>query len=117
MLYFLPPQLADVLSVSPLWMARVCGALLLAWGGFLIAAGLQPDQSKIIALVSANLLLVATLLPALLKSAVLGGIQGMLWGVVAWLLVCALLALVGLGQLPTLSTKTEKTTKKTEEKI
>ncbi|MFC3862876.1 hypothetical protein ACFOPQ_19105 [Deinococcus antarcticus] len=66
-LYFIPPDVATLLGVSPLWMLRVLGGLLLAWGAFQMAAGQKPDGAKVGGLVGGNLLLVATLLPAVLR--------------------------------------------------
>lgn len=66
-LYFLPAKAAALAGIYPLWLARASGGLLLAWGGFQVAAGLYPDAVKVGGLVAGNLLLVATLVPALLR--------------------------------------------------
>lgn len=67
LLYFLPPPLAATLGVSPLWLPRVAGGLLLAWGAFQVAAGFVPDAVKVGGLAGGNLLTVAALLPAALR--------------------------------------------------
>nr|WP_217449462.1 hypothetical protein [Deinococcus sp. JMULE3] len=66
-LYFLPPDVASLIGVSPLWLARGAGALVLAWGAFQVAAGFAPDRVKIGGLVGGHLLLVAALVPAALR--------------------------------------------------
>nr|WP_221284231.1 hypothetical protein [Deinococcus humi] len=68
LLYFLPSSLAGTLGVSPLWLPRVSGGLVLAWGAFQVAAGFGPDRVKVGGLVGGNLLTVAALLPAALRS-------------------------------------------------
>lgn len=67
LLYFLPPPLAATLGVSPLWLPRVAGGLMLAWGAFQVAAGFVPDAVKVGGLAGGNLLTVAALLPAALR--------------------------------------------------
>ncbi|ASN80376.1 MULTISPECIES: hypothetical protein [Deinococcus] len=67
-LYFLPVDVQLALGVSPMWLARVAGGILTVWGVFLFAASAAPDLVKTGALVGANLLTVATLLPALLRT-------------------------------------------------
>ncbi|WP_135230226.1 hypothetical protein [Deinococcus fonticola] len=67
-LYFIPPDVARLLGVSPLWLARVLGGLLLAWGTFQVAAAQRPDGAKVGGLAGGNLLMVATLLPAVMRS-------------------------------------------------
>lgn len=66
-LYFLPSSLAATLGVAPLWLPRVAGGLLLAWGAFQVAAGFVPDAVKVGGLAGGNLLTVAALLPAALR--------------------------------------------------
>ncbi|KEF33789.1 hypothetical protein RDMS_10505 [Deinococcus sp. RL] len=66
-LYFLPPGVAGLLGVSPLWLARASGGLVLAWGVLLLAASRRPDPLGAGALAGGNLLLVAALVPALLR--------------------------------------------------
>lgn len=66
-LYFLPPGAASLLGVSPLWLARVAGGLVLTWGVFLLAASLRPDSRSVFALAAGNLLTVAALVPPALR--------------------------------------------------
>ena len=68
LLYFLPSSLAGTLGVAPLWLPRVAGGLLLAWGASQVAAGFGPDRVKVGGLAGGNLLTVAALLPAALRS-------------------------------------------------
>lgn len=93
--YFLPESAAQQLGFSPLWLVRGAGALLLAWGGFQAAASFAPDGVKVGGLVAGNLLSVATLLPAALRLAetLSPALKLMLWAVIAWLSLAALLAL------------------------
>ena len=87
-LYFFPPSLVAVAGFSPLWLVRVMGGLLLSWGVFQVAASAKPDGAKLGGLVGGNLLTVATLLPAVLRTG-----ETMLPGLRAALLVlCALLS-------------------------
>lgn len=98
-LYFFPPGTASLLGVSPLWLARWAGGLLVAWGAFLLVAGSRPDSLSIFALAAGNLLTVAALVPPALR---LGDVLPpavrtlMLGGS----LVLALLAVLGLLTLP-----------------
>lgn len=95
LLYFFPADAATRLGVSPLWLLRGAGGLLLAWGGFQVAASIAPDGAKVGGLVGGNLLLVASLLPAALRlGSSLGGVGTMLWVLVGWLGLAALLALL-----------------------
>ncbi|EYB68377.1 hypothetical protein DEIPH_ctg025orf0263 [Deinococcus phoenicis] len=66
-LYFLPPGLASLLGVSPLWLARAAGGLFVAWGVFLLAASARPDSLSAFALAGGNLLTVAALVPPALR--------------------------------------------------
>lgn len=50
-----------------MWLARAFGALAVAWGIFLISSGFDPNRHSVTALASGNLLLVATLVPAVLR--------------------------------------------------
>ncbi|PTA66994.1 hypothetical protein [Deinococcus arcticus] len=68
-LYFLPPVVATLIGVSPLWLARGAGAVVLAWGAFQLAASFAPDRVKVGGLVGGNLLLVAALVPPVLRGA------------------------------------------------
>ena len=94
-LYFLPPDVARLLSVSPLWLARLAGGVLLAWGAFLFAAGAQPDPRNTFALAAGNLLVVAALVPPALRlgATLPGTIRNVMLGVA---LLLGLLAVVGL---------------------
>ncbi len=67
-LYFFPPALVAMAGFSPLWLVRVMGGLLLAWGAYQVAASQRPDGAKVGGLAGGNLLTVATLLPAMLKT-------------------------------------------------
>ena len=67
-LYFLPPDVATLLGVMPLWLARAAGALVFAWGAFQVAASFDPDRVKTAGLIGGNLLVVAALVPAALRS-------------------------------------------------
>ena len=95
LLYFLPAAAAQLAGISPLWLARASGGLLLAWGLFQLFASAQPDGVKVGGLVAGNLLTVATLLPALLKlqTSLPPSLRLVLWVVVGWLGLAALLAL------------------------
>lgn len=93
-LYFLSGDLARLLGVSPLWLARVSGGLLLAWGAFQIAASLAPDAAKVGGLIGGNLLMVATLLPAALRLSLTPELRGALLLASGWLGLAALLALL-----------------------
>ncbi|MEF2277746.1 hypothetical protein V3W47_05495 [Deinococcus sp. YIM 134068] len=68
-LYFLPPTAATVLGVSPLWLARVAGGLIAAWGAFLLVGGARSDGTAVFALAAGNLLTVAALVPPALRLA------------------------------------------------
>lgn len=67
-LYFLPPTVAGLVGVSPLWLARVAGGVVLAWGVSTLAASAQPDALRTGGLVGGNLLTVAALVPAVLAT-------------------------------------------------
>ncbi|AXG98920.1 hypothetical protein DVJ83_06815 [Deinococcus wulumuqiensis] len=96
LLYFLSGDLASIAGISPLWLARVSGGLLLAWGLFQLFASARPDAAKVGGLVAGNLLTVATLLPALLRlqASLQPSLRLLLWVVVGWLGLAALLALL-----------------------
>lgn len=91
LLYFFPSSLSQLLSINPLWLARLCGALITAWGGLMVAAPFYPDSLTRYGLAAANLLALATLLPAALR----GSLGGNLDAVSALLMVAA--ALLGLS--------------------
>lgn len=98
-LYFLPPGVAAVLGVSPLWLARLAGGLVLAWGAFLFVASGQPDRRSTFAFVLGNLLVVAALVPPALRLAATlpGAVRGLMLGVS---LLLGILAVVGLLSAP-----------------
>jgi hypothetical protein len=98
-LYFLPPGVASLLGVSPLWLARVAGGLVAAWGALLIAASVRPDSLGVGALAGGNLLTVAALVPPALRlgDALPAAIRTAMLGLS---LLLALLAVVGLLGLP-----------------
>ncbi|WP_189064484.1 MULTISPECIES: hypothetical protein [Deinococcus] len=95
-LYFLPPGVSALIGVSPLWLARGSGALLLAWGAFQVAASFRPDAVKVAGLAGGNLLCVAALLPAALRGADVlpPALRSLLLGVSAFLLVLAVVAIL-----------------------
>ncbi|TSA85889.1 hypothetical protein FNU79_08910 [Deinococcus detaillensis] len=97
LLYFFPSSLSQLLSLSPLWLARLSGALLTAWGGLLIAAAFHPDSVTRYGVAAANLLAVGTLVPAALKGSV-GTVGGLVLSVSAVLGVAGILALIGGGR-------------------
>ncbi|GGQ93450.1 hypothetical protein [Deinococcus ruber] len=90
-IYVLP---STVLGVSPLWLARVAGAIITAWGLTLAANALRPSGPGVVGQVAGNLLIVATLIPAALRSGLPSALQTLLYGVSAVLLVLAVLALL-----------------------
>lgn len=93
-LYFLPPSVAGLVGVSPLWLARFSGGLLLAWGTYQLAASFAPDTVKVGGLVGGNLLSVAALLPPTLRegSLLAPSLRGVLLGVCAVLTALAVAA-------------------------
>ncbi|MDV6373738.1 hypothetical protein [Deinococcus arenicola] len=98
LLYFLPPAVAATLGVSPLWLPRVAGGLLLAWGAFQVAASFAPDAVKVGGLAGGNLLTVAALLPAALRGDALPSAVRMLMLALAGALL--LLAVVAMLSVP-----------------
>ncbi len=97
-LYFLPPSLAATLGVSPLWLPRVAGGVLLAWGAFQVAAGMAPDGVKVGGLAGGNLLTAAALLPAALRQAdaMPSGLRTLLLALSGALLLLAVAAMLTL---------------------
>ncbi len=91
LVYFLP--LASF-GVSPLWLARVAGAMLVAWALALGAGAARPTVQAVIQLVVGNLLITATLVPAALRGGLPGPLRSLLLAVSAALFVLALLALL-----------------------
>ncbi|WP_264774597.1 hypothetical protein [Deinococcus aetherius] len=66
-LYFLSPSAATLLGVSPLWLARVAGGVITAWGAFLLVSGVRADEGSVFPLAAGNLLTVAALVPPALR--------------------------------------------------
>ena len=93
LLYFLPVGGAAGLSVSPLWAARVAGAVLLAWSAQLFFAAAQPGAAQVGGLAVGNLLVAATLVPAALRGAAPLP-PGAILGACGLLVLLALLALL-----------------------
>ena len=91
LIYFLP--LASF-AVSPLWLARVAGALIVAWGVALVAGAARPSAQAVIQLVTGNLLITATLVPAALRGGLTGPLRTAFLVLSTALFVLALLALV-----------------------
>ena len=91
LIYFLP--LAS-LGVSPLWLARVAGAMLVAWALALAVGAARPSGQAVIQLVVGNLLITATLVPAVLRGGLPGPLPPALLAISAALFVLALLALL-----------------------
>ncbi|WP_034383271.1 hypothetical protein [Deinococcus sp. YIM 77859] len=98
-LYFLPPGAGTLLGVSPLWLARWAGGLLVAWGAFLLVASARPNGPSAFALAAGNLLTVAALVPPALRLADVlpSAVRALMLGVS---LVLALLAVVGILTAP-----------------
>ncbi len=69
LLYFFPDTLAVMLGIHPMWLARLSGAALMAWGIMLALAPRWPHTLLRWGMVLVNLLTLATLLPAALKGA------------------------------------------------
>ncbi len=93
LLYFLPVGGAAGLAVSPLWPARVAGAVLLAWGAQLLFSAARPSAAAVGGLATGNLLVAATLVPAALRGTAPLPLVAVL-GVCGLLILLALLALV-----------------------
>lgn len=95
-LYFLPSTVATLAGISPLWLARLVGGLLFAWGAFQMAASFQPDPVKVGGLIGGNLLSVAAIVPPVIRQGMLmpSTLKSVLVGIAAFLLVMAVLALL-----------------------
>ncbi|MFC4454933.1 hypothetical protein [Deinococcus sonorensis] len=91
LLYFLPGSL---LAVNPLWLLRVAAALVAAWGVQLLAGAWRPSAQAVTGLAAGNLLLVATLIPAALRTGMGGALQAGVLGLSGVLLLLAVLALL-----------------------
>lgn len=95
LLYFTPPGgLAGVL-VNPLWVARVAGAVLFAWGVQLLLASSAPNGRSVAGFVVGNLLVAATLAPAALAPGATFGVLPRL-GPLGCAVLLALLAVLAL---------------------
>lgn len=94
--YLFSEEVAYSLGIYPLWLVRVSGGLILGWGVNQAAAGFSPNRSKIAGLVTGNLLVIATLVPVLLKQVSLfsAGLSKSLWAIVVILGLSAVLALI-----------------------
>lgn len=94
-MYFLPPSVATLVGISPLWLARVMGGLLMAWGAFQMAASAEPDNVKVGGLAGGNLLTVAAIVPAIVRTGdfMPAGLRMLLLLLSAALLILAVLAL------------------------
>jgi hypothetical protein len=66
-LYFFPVAGIGTLTITPTWVARLCGALVLAWGVHLALGAARPQGPTVAGLVVGNLLVAATLGPAVLS--------------------------------------------------
>ncbi|WP_309570844.1 hypothetical protein [Deinococcus sp.] len=95
-LYFLPPAVAALLGVAPLWLARVAGGVVLAWGASTLAGSARPDVLRTGALVGGNLLVVASLVAPVIAtgSALPATARPVLLGVAALLSVLAIAAVL-----------------------
>ncbi len=91
LVYFLP--LASF-GVSPLWLARVAGALLVAWGVALAAGAVRPTVQAVVQLAAGNMLVTATLVPAALRAGLSAELRTLFLAVSAALFVLAILALL-----------------------
>lgn len=99
-LYFLPATGVLGLTFSPAWLPRIAGAVLVAWGLQLAIAAGRPAAGFVAGLVAGNLLVAATLVPAVLTGASLFGDLPLLapLGAAAVLVLLALLAVVLPGE-------------------
>ncbi|WP_407538431.1 hypothetical protein Q0M94_09660 [Deinococcus radiomollis] len=95
LIYFLP--LASF-GVSPLWLARVAGAVIVAWAAALIAGAVRPTGGAVVQMVTGNLLVTATLVPAALRAGLPGPLRSVFLGVSAVLFVLAVLGLLLSGR-------------------
>lgn len=63
-LYFMPPDISAILGARPLWLVRVGGGIIFAWGLFHMLGSAGVSRYQVAALVAGNLLTAATLFPA-----------------------------------------------------
>ena len=94
LLMFLKVDWAALLGVQPLWLARVAGAILSAWGTQILFAAPTLERATRIGLALANLAVAATILPAALRATEMT-VRLTLFAVGGYLLLLGLLA-VGL---------------------
>ena len=92
LVFYLFPVLGvgGLLVVSPVWVGRLAGAVLIAWALQLFIASARPNGFAVAGLAAANLLVAATLVPATLRG--LSGLPGALLAVP--LTVCGVLVLL-----------------------
>ena len=95
LIYFLP---LSALGVSPLWLARVAGAIIVAWAVALFAGAARPGTPAVIQMVTGNLLVTATLIAAALRAGLPGPVRALFLGISGLLFVLALLALLLSGR-------------------
>jgi hypothetical protein len=95
LIYFLP---LSSFGVSPLWLARVAGAVIVAWAVALIAGAARPSGPAVIQMVTGNLLVTATLVPAALRAGLPGPLRSVFLGVSVVLFVLAVLGLLLSGR-------------------
>ena len=91
LVYFLP---LSSFGVTPLWLARVAGALLVAWGVTLAAGAARPTVQAVVQLVAGNMLVTATLVPAALWAGLPPQLRTVLLALSVALFVLAILALL-----------------------
>lgn len=95
LIYFLP---LSSFGVSPLWLARVAGAVLVAWAVSLFAGAAKPGTPAVVQMVVGNLLVTATLVPAALRAGLPGPLAGAFLGLSVVLVVLAVLGLLLSGR-------------------
>ncbi|WP_424949712.1 hypothetical protein [Deinococcus sp.] len=95
LIYFLP---LSSFGVSPLWLARVAGAIIVAWAVALFAGAARPSTPAILQLVTGNLLVTATLVPAALRAGLPAPLRTLFLGVSVLLFVLAALGLLLSGR-------------------
>lgn len=95
-LYFFPAGGLMGFTVTPVWVARITGAVIAAWGAQLLVGSTRPTPAQAVGVIVANLLCAATLVPAALSGAVMGApvTPGALIVAGAVLLVLAVLGII-----------------------